>query len=163
MSARLFEGKKQAFYYQKYRFAPPQEIKDIIYSYLDKRLPKPYGFAVDVGCGPGISTQILAPHFEQVLGTDISEAQIEEAKRVPGPPNITYRSCPAEEVPVPDASVDLLTACASVHWFNIEKFLEEVDRILKPQGCLAFYSYLLNIMEVHYKDRSDEMTKVFNE
>ncbi|CAI9534103.1 unnamed protein product [Staurois parvus] len=160
MSTQLFEGKEHASYYQKFRFEPPQEIIDLIFSFVDERLPKPYGFAVDVGCGTGQSTRILSPFFEKVLGTDISEAQIEEAKKAPGSPNVTYSACPAEEVPVGDASVDLLTACAAVHWFNIEKFLKEVDRILKPRGCLAFFSYLPH-MEVHYKERSEQMSQVF--
>lgn len=162
MSVQLFEGKEHAAYYKKFRFEPSQEIIDLIFSYLEERLPKPHGFTVDVGCGTGQSSRILAPYFKKVLGTDISEAQIEEAKKTPGAPNVSYSACPAEEVPVGDASVDLLTACAAVHWFNIEKFLKEVDRILKPRGCLAFFSYLPH-MEVHYKDRSEQMTQVFLE
>ncbi|XP_068099865.1 putative methyltransferase DDB_G0268948 [Hyperolius riggenbachi] len=162
MATQLFEGKEHASYYQKYRFSPPQEIKDLIFSFVDERIKKPHGFAVDVGCGTGQSTIILAPFFEKVLGTDISAAQIEEAKKAHGLPNVTFSACPAEEVPVGDASVDLLTACAAVHWFNIPKFLKEVDRVLKPRGCLAFYSYRPH-MEVHYKDCSEEMSKVFRE
>ncbi|KAM5153075.1 putative methyltransferase isoform 2-T2 [Mantella aurantiaca] len=162
MSTRLFEGKEHADYYQKFRFEPSQEIIDIILGFLDERLPGPHGFAVDVGCGTGQSTRILSPHFEKVLGTDISDAQIEEAKKPSGSPNVTYSACPAEEVPVGDASVDLLTACAAVHWFNIDKFLIEVDRILKPRGCLAFFSYMPS-MEVHYQDRSEQMTRVFSD
>ncbi|PIO25053.1 hypothetical protein AB205_0120240, partial [Aquarana catesbeiana] len=54
--------------------------------------PKPYGFAVDVGCGTGQNTRTLSPYFKKVLGIDISEAQIEEAKKATGSPNVTYRS-----------------------------------------------------------------------
>ncbi|XP_040212032.1 putative methyltransferase DDB_G0268948 [Rana temporaria] len=162
MATRLFEGKEHASYYQKFRFEPSQEIIDLIFSYVDERLPKPYGFAVDVGCGSGQNTRILSPYFEKVLGTDISEAQLEETKKAQGSPNVTYSLCPAEKVPVGDVSVDLLTASAAAHWFNIEKFLKEVDRILKPGGCLAFFSYL-PYMEIHYKDRSEQMTQVFAE
>ncbi|PIO15106.1 hypothetical protein AB205_0152960, partial [Aquarana catesbeiana] len=55
---------------------------------------KPYGFAVDVGCGTGQNTRILAPYFKKVLGIDISEAQAEEAKKATVSPNVTYRSTP---------------------------------------------------------------------
>ncbi|OCT63937.1 putative methyltransferase DDB_G0268948 [Xenopus laevis] len=162
MATRLFEGKLHASHYQKYRISPPQEIQDLILNYLDKRLKKPFGLAVDVGCGTGQSSRSLIPYFQNVLGTDISEAQIEEAKHADGFPNLVYKACAAEELPVQDASVDLITACAAVHWFNIEKFLKEVDRVLKPHGCLAFYTYLPD-MEVHYKDRSQQLTQVMKE
>ncbi|XP_071978854.1 putative methyltransferase DDB_G0268948 isoform X2 [Engystomops pustulosus] len=162
MATRLFEEKEHASSYQKYRFSPAQEIQDMIFSYLHEKLNKPYELAVDVGCGTGLSTKILSPHFKKVLGIDISKAQIEEAKNAVKLPNTIFRVSPAEEVPVDDASVDLLTACAAVHWFDIEKLLTEVDRILKPGGCLAFYTYTLN-MELHYKYRSEQLTKLFLE
>lgn len=49
-----------------------------------------FHLAVDVGCGSGQSTQMLAKWFEKVIGTDISEAQIEEAKRAAHASNISY-------------------------------------------------------------------------
>ncbi|CAH2308108.1 methyltransferase DDB_G0268948 [Pelobates cultripes] len=162
MATRLFEGKTHASYYQKYRFSPPQEVQDLIFNYMGERLSKPYGFAVDVGCGTGQSTRILVPYFEKILGTDISPAQIEEASKANDIPNVTYCVSPAEEVPVDECSVDLVTACAAAHWFSIEKFYKEVDRILKPRGCLAIFTYIPD-MEVHYKDRSEQLTKVFKE
>ncbi|XP_040212022.1 putative methyltransferase DDB_G0268948 isoform X2 [Rana temporaria] len=162
MVTRQFEGKQQASDYQKFRFDPSQEIIDLIFSYVDERFPKLSEFAVDAGCGTGQNTRVLAPYFKKVLGIDISEAQIEEAKKATRSPNVTYRVCPAEEVPVGDTSVDLLTASIAAHWFTIEKFLKEVDRILKPGGCLAIFTYLPS-MEVHYKDCSEQMTQVFAE
>ncbi|KAG8558596.1 hypothetical protein GDO81_017055 [Engystomops pustulosus] len=130
MATRLFEEKEHASSYQKYRFSPAQEIQDMIFSYLHEKLNKPYELAVDVGCGTGLSTKILSPHFKKVLGIDISKAQIEEAKNAVKFPNTIFRVSPAEEVPVDDASVDLLTACAAVHWFDIEKLLTEVKDFL---------------------------------
>ncbi|XP_075686085.1 putative methyltransferase DDB_G0268948 [Rhinoderma darwinii] len=162
MATQMFEGKEHASCYEKYRFSPPQEIEDMIFSYVDERLNKPYKLAVDVGCGTGQGIKLLAPHFEKVLGTDISEAQIEVAKEAIKIPNATFRVSPAEGLPVDDASVDLLTASAAVHWFDIERFLKEVDRILKPRGCLAFFSYF-PLLEINYKDRSEQMSKVYSE
>ena len=37
--------------------------------------------AVDVGCGTGQSTRILSPFFRRVLGLDVSQAQIENARK----------------------------------------------------------------------------------
>ncbi|PIO15103.1 hypothetical protein AB205_0152960 [Aquarana catesbeiana] len=63
---------------------------------------------------------------------------------------------------VGEASVDLLTSSVAAHYFTIEPFLKEVDRILKPGGCLAIFTFLPSI-EVHYKDCSEQMTQVFAE
>lgn len=46
---------------------------------------------MDLGCGTGQITRQLAPHFQEVVGFDISEAQLEEARAVAGYPNLTYR------------------------------------------------------------------------
>lgn len=47
--------------------------------------------AVDLGCGTGQITRQLTPHFQEVVGFDISEAQLEAARSVAGYPNLTYR------------------------------------------------------------------------
>jgi len=47
--------------------------------------------AVDVGCGSGQGTLLLAPHFTRVVGTDISPAQLEMAKKYVNIPNVSYR------------------------------------------------------------------------
>lgn len=38
MTYRLFEGRDHAAIYQKYRFMPPDEAKNIILQYLDKKV-----------------------------------------------------------------------------------------------------------------------------
>ncbi|KAA8593194.1 hypothetical protein FQN60_009310, partial [Etheostoma spectabile] len=91
MTHRLFEGKDHASIYQQYRFTPPDEVKNIILQYLDKKKGQPHVLAVDLGCGTGQNSRLLAPYFQEVVGIDISECQLEEARAVPGYPNITYR------------------------------------------------------------------------
>ncbi|XP_078507152.1 putative methyltransferase DDB_G0268948 [Lissotriton helveticus] len=162
METRLFEEEEHASLYQKYRFSMPPEIKNLILSYLEEKKGKPFMLAVDVGCGTGQSTRVLAPHFQKVVGVDISEAQINEAKKVVGPKNISYCVCPAEDLPFEDGSVDLVMASAAVHYFNIEKFMTEVNRVLKPCGCVALLTYT-QYLEVHEKECSDQLTAIYNE
>ncbi|GCB77614.1 hypothetical protein scyTo_0020014 [Scyliorhinus torazame] len=69
----------------------------------------------------------------------MSEAQIEEAKKVDGPDNISYRQGLAEELDFEDGSVDLISVGAAAHWFDMEKFMKEAERILNPRGCVALY------------------------
>jgi SAM-dependent methyltransferase len=94
--------------------------------------------AVDVGCGNGQLTQLLAPYFEKVVGLDPSADQI--ANAVPNE-RIDYRCAPAEQLPVPDASASLITAAQAAHWFDLPAFYREVRRIAVPGAVLALVSY----------------------
>ncbi|XP_070832680.1 putative methyltransferase DDB_G0268948 [Chaetodon trifascialis] len=163
MTYRLFEAKDHAAIYQKYRYMPPDELKNIILQYLDKKKGKPHVLAVDLGCGTGQNSRLLAPHFQEVVGIDISEHQLEEARAVPGYPNITYRKGMAEELPFPDGSVDLLTAASAAHWFDQARFLAEADRVLKPRGCMALLSFSDSETRHHYQDCGERLSYIYGE
>lgn len=162
MATRLFEEREHVAFYQKYRFSPQENLRAAIFSYLGKKGVNTFHLAVDVGCGSGQSTWILANRFEKVVGTDISEAQIEAAKQAAHPPNVSYLVCPAEDLPFEDGSVDLVTAFAAAHWFDAPRFMGEVDRVLKPSGCVAFSTYSSDL-RLNYKDCSEMLTEIFKE
>ncbi|NXL86766.1 CRG1 methyltransferase, partial [Alectura lathami] len=162
MAAQMFEGTRHAAVYQKYRFAPGKELKETILAYVQEKSPCPAELAVDVGCGSGQGTSFLAEHFKKVVGTDISQAQIQEAKATPSPPNVSYLVCPAEELPFEDASVDMLTSFTAAHWFDIERFMSEVTRVLRPGGCVVLSTYTTD-MSLHYGDCSEKLTQIFQE
>ena len=94
--------------------------------------------AVDVGCGNGQLTQLLAPYFSRVVGLDPSADQIANAT-----PNerIEYRCAAAEQLPLPDASASLITVAQAAHWFDLPAFYREVRRIGVPGAILALISY----------------------
>ncbi|XP_056899209.1 putative methyltransferase DDB_G0268948 [Takifugu flavidus] len=160
---RLFDGKDHAFIYHKYRIPPPEEVKNLILQYLEKKKGQPHVLAVDLGCGTGQLSRVLAPHFQEVVGIDVSESQLEQARAVPGYPNITYREGSAEDLPVPDGSVDLLTASSAAHWFDQSRFLAEANRVLKVGGCIALLDYILSNSRLHYQDCGDRLTHIFKE
>ncbi|XP_041057143.1 putative methyltransferase DDB_G0268948 isoform X1 [Carcharodon carcharias] len=141
MALDFFKVQDHAARYRKYRLSSPNEVQGLIVSYLQRKKGEPFSLAVDIGCGSGQSTRGMAPYFEKVIGIDVSEAQIEEAKKVDGPDNVSYRWGFAEELEFEDGSIDLVTAGAAAHWFDMEKFMKEVERILKPKGCVALYCY----------------------
>ncbi|KAM8857131.1 uncharacterized protein ACB058_008911 [Synchiropus picturatus] len=150
MANRLFEGKEQAATYWKYRLSPSELIEHAV-KFLEKQKSRPFELAVDTGCGSGQATVVLAKHFASVIGTDVSPAQLDKAVQHSLMPNITYKECVAEKLPVADSSVDLVTAVSAFHWFDGPCFLQEVDRVLKPGGCLAMFNFTAD-MELSYPD-----------
>ena len=119
--------------YARFRPDYPRELAAFLASAApDGRL------AVDVGCGNGQLTQLLAPYFDRVVGLDPSADQI--ANAVPNA-RIHYECAPAERLPVPDASATLVTAAQAAHWFDLPAFYREVRRIAVPGAVVALVSY----------------------
>ena len=96
------------------------------------------GLAVDVGCGNGQFTRLLAGSFDAVAGVDPSADQIAHA--VPDP-RVTYHQAPAEALPLPDGCAALVTATQAAHWFDLPAFYAEARRIAAPGAVIALVSY----------------------
>jgi SAM-dependent methyltransferase len=45
----------------------------------------------------------------------------------------------AEALPLPDASADAVTIAAAIHWFDLDRALPELHRVLKPGGALGVF------------------------
>jgi SAM-dependent methyltransferase len=96
------------------------------------------GLAVDVGCGSGQLSVLLAEHFEAVEAYDPSESQLSGAVVHP---KVHYAVAPAEKLPSADGSADLITAAQAAHWFDRPRFYDEVRRVVKPGAVLALITY----------------------
>jgi SAM-dependent methyltransferase len=94
--------------------------------------------AWDCGCGNGQAALGLVPHYRQVLATDPSRQQIENAMTHE---RISYAVAPAEESGLDPASIDLVVVAQALHWFDFERFYAEVRRVVRPGGVLAAISY----------------------
>ena len=96
------------------------------------------GLALDAACGTGqLSTQ-LAEHFDRVVATDASAAQIANATRHP---RVAYRTAPAEQSGLAASSVDLITVAQAAHWLDLGTFYDEARRVARPRAVLALISY----------------------
>ncbi len=94
--------------------------------------------AWDCGTGNGQAATGIAEHFDQVIATDPSAAQLAES--FPHP-RVTYRLGPEESSGLPDGSVDLVTAAQAAHWFDLAAFYREARRVLRPEGVIALWCY----------------------
>jgi len=88
-------------------------------------------------------TEELYKKFNKVIGTDPSEKMLSAVQLPPakdGKPPIEYKVATAEDLSfIQSNSVDMVTAGQAAHWFNHEKSMPELARILKPGGTLAFF------------------------
>ncbi len=92
----------------------------------------------DCACGNGQVAIDLAAYFNHVYATDISENQIKNAFKHP---KINYSVSPSEKTIFKNDFFDAVCVAQAVHWFQLEKFFREVDRVLKPNGILAIFGY----------------------
>jgi ubiquinone/menaquinone biosynthesis C-methylase UbiE len=102
------------------------------YLHFDQKLNN----ALDIACGPGLSTKALLEIATNVYGTDASKTMLNFALQ---PDKIHYSIASAEQQPFCDNYFDLITVSSGVHWFNINKFLAEVNRLLESKAWLVLY------------------------
>ena len=96
---------------------------------------------VELGCGTAYFGAWLAKRGARVTGVDPTPAQLETARRMQDEFDLHFPliEAPAEEVPLPDESFDLVVSeyGASI-WADPELWIAEAARLLRPGGRLAF-------------------------
>ena len=60
---------------------------------------------------------------------------------------------------MPSSSADLVSVSTAAHWFDLPRFLREVDRVLAPGGVLAMYGYCGAWATVKGKPAADRAVK----
>jgi SAM-dependent methyltransferase len=121
--------------YARSRPTYPPELFDFV-----AFLARDHALAWDVGTGNGQAAAGLAAHFDRVIATDPSEEQLRSAFEHP---KVEYRRAKAEDSGLGQQSVDAVTVAQAVHWFDLERFYAEVQRVLKPGGAVAIWCYML--------------------
>ena len=115
---------------------------DDLYPYLASQT-KEHEQAWDCATGTGQSAIKLADYYKNVFATDASEKQIKNAR---SKTNVQYRVALADKSGLDSDSIDLITVAQALHWFNLETFADEVQRVLKSQGVLAVWTYNLMLI-----------------
>lgn len=137
---------EQSELYQQARPSYPQSMIEALLEHVKTR-----SRAWDCGAGSGQLTRLIAPYFQQVIATDLSQNQLDQA---PALSNVTYLQQAAEQCTFPDHHFDLITVAQAIHWFDFEKFYAQVKRTLKPEGVIAVIGYgLLALDDVFLNDR----------
>ncbi len=90
---------------------------------------------VELGAGTGRLTEQLVALGHDVLATDPLDEMLQylRARR----PELRTATAPAEDIPVASRSVDVVVAAQCFHWFDLDRALPEIARVLKPEGVVA--------------------------
>jgi SAM-dependent methyltransferase len=89
----------------------------------------------DIGAGTGKLTAMLAGLGADVTAVEPDPQMLAELRRAM--PEVRSLPGSAEELPLADASVDAVLAGQAMHWFDVDRALPEIVRVLTPGGVLA--------------------------
>ncbi|WP_370246977.1 methyltransferase domain-containing protein [Nocardioides sp.] len=101
----------------------------------DSAAPDEQLLVLELGAGTGKMTTTLVAHGHAVHATDPDAAMLAVLRAEL--PDVPTSASGAEEIPLPDRSVDVVVAAQCFHWFDPETALAEIARVLKPEGHLA--------------------------
>jgi ubiquinone/menaquinone biosynthesis C-methylase UbiE len=96
---------------------------------------------LDIACGEGYGSAMLAARARRVTGVDISPAAVEHARRQYPRDNLRFAAGSCAAIPLPDRSVDVVVSFETIeHHAEHERMLREIRRVLRPEGLLLISS-----------------------
>jgi len=96
---------------------------------------------LDIACGEGYGSELLATVARKVTGVDISEETIAHAARKYVRPNIAFAVGSCACIPLADASIDLVVSFETIeHHDRHLEMMQEIRRVLRPAGVLIISS-----------------------
>jgi ubiquinone/menaquinone biosynthesis C-methylase UbiE len=103
--------------------------------------PQPDWQALDIATAAGHTAFAFAPHVAHVIASDLTPEMLVVAEKLAaekGITNVSFRQADAENLPFEANQFDLVTCRIAPHHFpDIDRFLQECARVLRPQGSLA--------------------------
>jgi SAM-dependent methyltransferase len=131
------------------RFArlPPEFFLEVKVAHLLEKLKRTFEDfrqlrVLDVGCGVGLTDQLLSAHLPHLVGVDISGKSLDVA-RVRNP-QTAYHHSADNKLPFVNGSFDVVFAMCVWHHVPPKQwttFLSELSRVLVPKGLLLVYEH----------------------
>jgi SAM-dependent methyltransferase len=131
----LYAG--SARYYAAGRVAYPADVAEAL---VDALALDGSGRLLDVGCGPGSLTLLLAPHFSDAIGVDADADMLLEAARLAEERqihNVRWRHLRGEDLPADLPPVHVATFAQSFHWMDRHQVAAAVRGMLVPGGAVV--------------------------
>lgn len=96
---------------------------------------------LDVACGEGYGSSLLAGAARSVVGVDIADSAVGHAREKYAKPNLRFVQGDCARLPVESASVDMIVSFETIeHHDQHEAMMLEVKRVLRPGGTLLISS-----------------------
>lgn len=132
--------------YASFRPTYPKSLFDFIYGYHAQSRRAGWEKVVDLGCGTGQATLVVADKFTEAVGCDPSSGMVENARLAAEQSDVARKPkfvvSSAESLGfLENSSVDMAIAAQAAHWFNYESLFPELARVLKPGGTVALWNY----------------------
>jgi SAM-dependent methyltransferase len=103
------------------------------------RLDRRFRYALDLGCGAGLSTAPLSRMADVCIGLEPYEPMLAHAGGVA--PHAEFLAGSAEVLPFRPQSIDLVTAAGSLNYTDLPRALAEIRRVLTADGVLVVYDF----------------------
>jgi ubiquinone/menaquinone biosynthesis C-methylase UbiE len=97
---------------------------------------------LDVGCGTGAFTQLVAKHCapKTIAGIDPAPAQVEHARKQT--PQADIRAADATALPFGDSEFDVVTSALVINFISDRPAaFREMHRVLRPEGAVSAYQW----------------------
>jgi glycosyltransferase involved in cell wall biosynthesis/SAM-dependent methyltransferase len=96
---------------------------------------------LDIACGEGYGSEILARSAAGVIGMDLSDATIRHATRKYKRSNLEFLLGSCDRIPISDGQIDLVVSFETIeHHDRHQEMMREIKRVLSPRGILIISS-----------------------
>jgi ubiquinone/menaquinone biosynthesis C-methylase UbiE len=128
---------------------------------IEAKLPIQDARVLELGCGRAWMTRQISERFRpaSLVATEVDRIQHEKNLQISDLPNVRFVYGGAEDIDLPDASIDIVLMLKSLHHVPRElmsRALGEIARVLRPGG-LAYIS------EPVYQGDFNDILKLFND
>lgn len=116
---------------------------DIYHDYVRRQLPHDCANVLEIGCGTGEFTRLLATRARSVVAVDLSPQMIRLAQQhLASYPNIEYVPGDILRLSLPFESYDCIVSLATLHHLPLEQALLKMKNSLKPNGVLIIHDLI---------------------